>query len=331
MKANVLEAPDQPIVWKEVETPIPGPGEVVVKIKAAALNRRDYWISIGKYAGLKYPAILGSDGAGIVTEFGEGVDPNWLNKEVVINAAFNWGENDNAQGKDFKILGLPDDGTLAEYVKVTAENLFDKPAYLTWEQAAAFPLAGVTAFRALTVKAKAKKGDTVLISGVGSGTGTFALQFALAMGCRVFVTSGSGEKLDSAIQMGALAGVNYKAQDWAEELQHLSGGFDIIIDSALGEGFAKFPDLCKPGGRIVFFGGTAGDIPSINGRKVFWKQLQLLGSTMGNAADFKAMLEFMHTHQIIPVIDEVYPMNTAGDVIKKMGTSAQFGKLVLTI
>src|SRR5689334_20596718 len=109
MKANVLEAPDNPIVWKDVQTPSPGPGEVVVKIKAAALNRRDYWISIGRYAGLKYPIILGSDGAGIVSEIGEAVDSTWLNKEVVINAAFNWGDNDDAQGKDFKILGLPDD------------------------------------------------------------------------------------------------------------------------------------------------------------------------------------------------------------------------------
>jgi len=331
MKANVLEAPDKAIVWKDVTTPSPGQGEVLVKIKAAALNRRDYWISIGRYAGLKYPAILGSDGAGIVSELGEGVDPAWLNKEVVINAAFNWGDNADAQGKDFKILGLPDDGTLAEYVKVNAENLFEKPAYLTWEQAAAFPLAGVTAYRALTVKAKAKKGDTVLISGVGSGTGTFALQWALALGCRVFVTSGSGEKLERAIQMGASAGVNYKAQDWVEELQHLSGGFDIIIDSALGEGFAKFPDLCKPGARIVFFGGTAGDIPAINGRKIFWKQLQILGTTMGNADDFKAMLEFMQLHQIVPVVDEVFPMSSAGEAIKKMGTSPQFGKLVLTV
>lgn len=331
MKANVLEAPDKPIVWKDVPTPSAGPGEVVVKTKAAALNRRDYWISIGRYAGLKYPVILGSDGAGIVSETGEGVDPAWLNKEVVINAAFNWGDNADAQGKDFKILGLPDDGTLAEYVKVNAENIFEKPSYLTWEQAAAFPLAGVTAYRALTIKAKAKKGNTVLISGVGSGTGTFALQWAIALGCRVFVTSGSGEKLERATQMGALAGVNYKAQDWAEELQHLSGGFDIIIDSALGEGFAKFPDLCKPGGRIVFFGGTAGDIPAINGRKIFWKQLQLLGTTMGNAHDFEEMLKFMQIHQIVPIVDEVFPMSAAGEVIKKMETSPQFGKLVLTI
>lgn len=331
MKANVLEAPDQPILWKEIETPTPGPGEVLVKIKAAALNRRDYWIAIGKYAGLKYPMVPGSDGAGIVTAVGEGVHNFWLNREVVINASQNWGDSEDFQGKDFKILGLPDYGTLTEYVKVDAQYLFEKPAYLSWQQAAAFPLAGLTAYRALTVKGRVKKGDTVLISGVGGGAGTFALQFAVALGCRVFVTSGSGEKIERAKQMGALAGVSYKAQDWAQELLHLSGGFDVIIDSALGDGFAHFPDICKPGARIVFFGGTAGDMPAINGRKIFWKQLQILGTTMGTANDFRAMLSTMKEHQIIPVVDEVFALQDADEAIKKMAASPQFGKFVLTI
>lgn len=328
MKANVLEATDK-LVWKEVEKPTLAVGEVLVKIKTAGLNRRDYWITTGKYAGLKYPTILGSDGAGVVAEIGEGVDAKWLNKEVIMYPANHWGNDENFQSKEFKILGLPDDGTFAEYVKTHAENLHDKPAYLNWEQAAAFPLAGVTAYRALFTKAKAKAGDTVLISGVGGGTGAFALQWAVAAGCRVFVTSGTGEKIEHARQLGALAGVNYKAQDWANELQHLSGGFDIIIDSALGEGFAKFPDICKPGGRIVFFGGTAGDIPAINGRKIFWKQLQLLGTTMGSPKDFEAMLAFMNAHQIVPVIDEVCPLAEAAKAIEKMHNSTQFGNIIL--
>jgi len=328
MKANVLEATDK-LVWKEVEKPTLATGEVLVKIKTAGLNRRDYWISIGKYAGLKYPTILGSDGAGVVAEVDEGVDSSWLNKEVVINPANNWGNDENYQGKDFKILGLPDDGTFAEYVKTRAEYLYDKPAYLNWEQAAAFPLAGLTAFRALFTKGRAKKGDKVLISGVGGGTGVFALQWAVAAGCQVFVTSSSGDKIERARQLGAQAGVNYKAQDWAEELQHLSGGFDVIIDSALGHGFAKFVDLAKSGGRIVFFGATAGDMPSIPGRKIYWKQLQILGTTMGTKTDFEAMLDFMNKHEIIPVIDEVCPLAEAVKAIEKMRNSSQFGNIVL--
>jgi zinc-binding alcohol dehydrogenase/oxidoreductase len=171
MKAIVLESAENPIAYKEVEKPTAGPGEVLVQIKAAALNRRDYWITIGKYAGIKYPTILGADGAGIVAEAGEGAE-QWLNKEVIINPSHNWGEHPEFQSREFKILGLPEDGTLAEYVKVKAEYLYPKPAHLNWEQAAAIPLAGLTAYRALFTKAHLKKGDKALIVGVGAGTGT---------------------------------------------------------------------------------------------------------------------------------------------------------------
>jgi len=329
MKAIVLEGAGLPLSKKDVETPALLPDEVLVKIKAAALNRRDYWITIGKYAGIKYPSILGSDGSGIVVEAFSESDKHWLNKEVIINPGHNWGDNPAFQSKEFKILGLPENGTFAEFVKVETKYLHQKPAHLSWEQAAALPLAGLTAYRALFTKAGLKTGDTVLISGVGSGTGTLALQFAIAAGCRVFVTSGTEEKLNKAIAMGAEAGVNYKNTDWAEILKNYSGGFDIIIDSALGEGFAKFPDLCKSGGRIVFFGGTAGNLPEINGRKIFWNQLQILGTTMGTSEEFTAMLSFVNLHKIVPVIDQIFPMAEADIAVKKMENSIQFGKIVL--
>jgi len=329
MKAIVLEAADKPLVLKEIEKPILAPGEALVKIKAAALNRRDYWITVGKYAGIKYPSILGSDGAGIVDETYSDADRHWVGKEVIINPSHDWGEHPEYQSKEFKILGLPEYGTFAEYVKVKTEYLLAKPAHLNWEQAAALPLAGLTAYRALFTKGNAKKGDKVLISGTGSGTGTFALLWAVAAGCQVFVTSGSGEKIERAKQLGAAAGVNYKAQDWAEQLQHLAGGFDVIIDSALGDGFAKFLDIANPGCRIVFFGGTAGNIPELNGRKIFWKQLQILGTTMGTKDEFKAMVDFVNEHQLIPVIDEVFPLADAEKAVQKMGSSSQFGKIIL--
>ncbi len=331
MKAIVLEAADKPVVYKEVEKPVLKAGEVLVEVKAAALNRRDYWITIGKYAGIKYPVILGSDGAGIVVEAASEADKHLIGQEVVINPGYGWGDDENFQSDSFKILGLPDDGTLAEYVKAPAQNIYPKPQHLTWEQAAAFPLAGLTTYRALFVKGKAKKGDKVLITGVGSGTGTFALQWAVAAGCKVFVTSGSGEKIDHAKRLGALAGVNYKAQDWAGQLEHLAGGFDVIIDSALGDCFAKLPDLCNPGGRIVIFGGTAGNIPPLNGRKIFWRQLQVIGTMMGSQADFKAMLDFLNKHEIVPVVDEVFALKDAAQPIHKMEDSTQFGKIVLTV
>lgn len=329
MKAIVLEAADKPLVLKEVEKPALKPGEVLVKIKAAALNRRDYWITIGKYAGIKYPSILGSDGAGVVAEAGSDAEKKWIGREVIINPSHDWGDHPEFQSKEFKILGLPEDGTFSEYVKVKAEYLHPKPAHLTWEQAAALPLAGLTAYRALFTKGRATKKDKVLITGGGGGTGSTALQFAHAAGCQVFVTSGTGEKIERAKQLGAVAGVCYKAQDWAEQLLHLSGGFDVIIDSALGEGFAKLPDICNPGARIVIFGGTAGDIPALNGRKIFWKQLQILGTTMGTKDEFKAMADFVTEHQIVPVIDEIFPLANAQQAVSKMKSSSQFGKIVL--
>src|SRR6185503_3636903 len=329
MKAVVLEGSERPLILKEVDKPALKAGEVLVKIKAAALNRRDYWITVRQYAGIKYPSILGSDGAGIVTEAADDADKHWIGHEVIINPSHDWGDHPQFQSKEFKILGLPEDGTFAEYVRVRSEYVHNKPVHLSWEQAAALPLAGLTAYRALFSKGKAAKGQNVLITGAGSGTGSFAIQFAHAAGCHVFVTSGAGEKIEQARQIGASAGVNYKAQDWAEQLQHLSGGFDVIIDSALGEGFAKLPDICKPGARIVFFGGTAGNIPELNGRKIFWKQLQLLGTTMGTPEEFTAMVSFVNKHQLVPVIDEIFPLADAEKAIKKMERSSQFGKIIL--
>ncbi|MFI5157287.1 MAG: zinc-binding dehydrogenase [Sphingobacteriales bacterium] len=331
MKAIVLEAADKPLAYKEVDKPALQPGEALVKIKAAALNRRDYWITVGKYAGIKYPTILGSDGAGIVAEVGTDADKRWLNKEVIIDPASGWGDNPDFQSDNFKILGLPVDGTFAEYVKVPVENLHPKPTHLDWEQAAAIPLAGITTYRALFTKGKAVKGSKVLVTGVGGGTGAFALQLAVAAGCQVFVTSGSGDKLDRAKHLGAAAGVNYKAQDWAEQLAQLAGGFDVIIDSALGEGFTKLVDLCNPGARIVIFGATAGNIPALNGRKVFWRQIQVIGTMMGNPDDFKGMLKLVNEHKIVPIIDEVFPLSEADKAVKKMENSSQFGKIVLTV
>ena len=331
MKAIVLEAADKPLQLKEVDKPTLKSGEALIRLKAAALNRRDYWITIGKYAGIKYPTILGSDGAGIVYAVGDEKDHYLLDNEVIINPGYGWGDDERFNADEFNILGLPDDGTFAEYVKVGVDQLFPKPAHLSWEQAAAVPLAGVTTWRALFTKGKAKKGDKVLITGAGSGTGVFALQWAVAAGCKVFVTSGSGEKIDRAKQLGALAGVNYKAQDWAEQLQHLAGGFDVIIDSALGEGFVKLPDLCKPGGRIVIFGGTAGNIPALNGRKIFWRQLQIIGTKMGSPADFKAMVDFLNLHKVVPVIDEIFALADTAKAIAKMEHSSQFGKIVISV
>jgi NADPH:quinone reductase-like Zn-dependent oxidoreductase len=329
MQASVLTAIDQPFTWQQVETPKPGKGEVLVNIKAAALNHRDLWIQKGQYAGLRFPIIVGSDGSGIVTEVGEGVDRSLVNKEVIINPGMNWGPDDRFQGREFKVLGLPDNGTFAEFVSVPAENVFEKPAYLNWQQAAAIPLAALTGYRALFTKGGCKAGDKVLISGVGGGVALLTMQMALAAGAEVYVTSGGDEKIEKARQLGAKEGVNYKMSGWQKLLQSAVNGFDVIIDSAAGDGAKHFIELAKPGGRIVFYGGTQGPITTINPQKLFWKQVTLHGTTMGTNTEFKEMVSLFEKHSISPVIDSVYKMKDAESAVRKLETGIQFGKIVL--
>ena len=329
-KAIVLHGINNPLTLEEVSVPSIGEGEALVRIHAAALNRRDWWIQQGKYAGLKFPIVLGSDGAGVVERVGSSQHEKWVGRSVLINPSLSWGDRESTQGKAFHILGLPEDGTFAEFVRVPVANLHDKPPHLSFEQAAALPLGGLTAYRALFSRAGMKSGDKVLVVGAGGGVATFALQWAVHAGATAYVTSGSAKKIEQALALGAQGGVLYTDQNWAGKLQELAGGFDIIIDSALGDGVAHYPDLANAGGRIVFFGGTAGDIPALNARKLFWKQLSLLGTTMGSPADFHAMLVFVNEHHIVPVIHGIYPLADAEAALRLMDSSTQFGKIVLS-
>ncbi len=336
MKAAVLEGMNQPLVLKDAPTPSPGPGEVLVQLKAAALNHRDVWIQKGQYAGLNYPCIIGSDGVGIVTEVGPDADKALIGKEVIINPGLFWGDNPKFPSKQFRILGLPDDGTFAEYIKIPASHVYAKPAQLSFEEAAAIPLAGLTAFRALFSRAglqaaEGRPGEKVLITGIGGGVALFVLQFAIASGAQVFVTSGSDEKIERAKRLGALGGVNYKAEAWSKKLAVQANGFDIIIDSAGGEGFARLIELAAPGGRIATFGGTQGSWKEISPQRVFYKQLNIFGSTMGSAAEFAAMLRFIEEKSIKPIIDQVYLFAEAEQAMRRMAQSEQFGKLVLKV
>jgi zinc-binding alcohol dehydrogenase/oxidoreductase len=313
-----------------VPDPQAAPGEAVVRLRAAALNHRDVWIKLGQYAGLKFPCIPGSDGAGIVESIGAGVDTAWLGREVIICPGLDWGSHESAQGEGFSILGLPRDGTLAEKVAVPAANLAPKPAHLTWEEAAALPLAGLTAHRALFARARLGPDDRVLITGIGGGVALFALQFAAAQGAKVFVTSGSAEKISRAGALGAAGGANYKEAGWAAALAKAHGPFDVIVDSVGGEGFNDLIGLAAPGGRIVFFGATRGNPPGVALRKIFWRQLSLLGSTMGSPCDFAGMLEFVARHRIKPVVSEVFPLARTAEAFALMERGGQFGKIVVT-
>lgn len=334
MKAIILRelgGPDK-LLLEEVPDPQPGAGEVVVKLHAAALNHRDQWIRHGQYAGIKLPIILGSDGAGIVHSVGEGVDSALLGQEVVINPSLDWGPNEAAQGKSFRILGLPDDGTYAEFIKVPAENVIAKPAHLSFEEAAALPLAALTAYRAVATRAQVKAGETVLVTGVGGGVATFAVQIAKALGARVLVTSGSDEKIERAKELGAAGGANYKTQDWAKEITTLSGGGpDVVIDSAGADTLETAVKIVKPAGRIVFFGATNGLAPGLDLRRIFFKQLALLGSTMGSPREFAAVVKLYADQQLKPTVDKVFPLTETPAAHQRMEEAGQFGKIVLAI
>jgi len=329
MKAAVFTGIKQPLAIQQLPDPVAGPGQAVVRLKAAALNHRDLWTQLGLYPNITLPIILGSDGAGVVSTVGPGADPSWGGREVIINPSLDWGPDPRFQGTAFRILGLPDNGTFAELVAIPAANLAPKPAHLSWEQAAALPLAGLTAWRALFTRAQLQAGERVLVTGVGGGVALFALQFAAAAGAEAWVTSGSPDKLARAQALGARGGVNYREAGWAASLQKLAGRFDVIVDSAGGEGLARLIDLAAPGGRIVFFGATTGNPQALDMRKCFFRQLNLLGTTMGSPADFAGLTAFVARHRITPVVDRVFPLAAAEAALRHMEAGAQCGKIVL--
>jgi zinc-binding alcohol dehydrogenase/oxidoreductase len=331
MKAIYLEAINKPFVLIEKEKPVAGPGEAIVQVKAASLNHRDVWIQYGRYFTKDYPAILGSDGAGIVTEVGEGVDKSWIGEEVILDPSSDWGDNPHAHSQNYKVLGMPEDGAFAEYVKVRATNLHAKPEHLSFEEAAALPLAGVTAYRAMFTKCGLKAGEKVLVTGAGGGVALFAVQFAVAAGAEVWVTSGSDEKIEAAKKLGATGGINYKKENWGKELKSIAGGFDVSIDGAAGEGFVQLVKLANPGGRIGIYGGTTGMIGQLNPAEIFWKQLAIHGSTMGTNQDFAEMIALVRDKKVKPVVDNVFKLEQTEEAMRYMEAGKQFGKIVISV
>lgn len=331
MRCMVLRDLKSPLVEERREALQPAEGQAVVRLRAAALNRRDYWITQGMYPGIRLPVVLGSDGTGTVVRIGDGVPHHWSNQDVIINPGWQWGPNPRVQSTEFRILGMPDDGTLAEEVLVPAEYLHPRPEHLAWPEAAALPLGGLTAYRALFTQGSLNVGQTVLITGVGGGVATCALQLARTTAGRVLVTSSSTEKLRRAEELGATAGYNYRQDGWAKQLLADHGPVDLIVDGAGGDGYADLLELAAPGGRIVNYGSTAGRPGKLDLFKVFWKQLQLIGSTMGSPDDFQRMLDLVLRFQVQPVVDGVLPLERVNEALQKMQNSSQFGKLVLQV
>ena len=318
---------------EEIPTPEAGPGEILVRIKRAAFNRRDVFITQNLYPGIVLPRTLGSDGCGEIAALGEGVSGFAVGAPVVINPEFGWAGDGPLPEKSGDILGMPKDGTFAEYCVVPAANVFAKPSPLSDDEAAAVPLAGLTAYRATVTRGKVTKDDVVLIPGVGSGVQTFVLLYAKNAGARVIVTSGSDEKLERAKSFGADVAINYKTDpDWHKTARKAAGGAGptLVVDSTGGDTLSKSIDIVAPGGRVVVYGGTQGDA-KVRPFSIFWKHIDVLGTSMGNPSDFRAMLALFESGKLKPAVDQTFAMNDVVAAARRVLDGAQFGKVVLAI
>lgn len=332
MKAIILPeigGPDR-LHFTEVPTPEPGPGQIRVRLHASAINRRDVWITLGQYPGIRPPCFMGSDGAGVIDRVGAGVAADCIGQEVVIYPAYDWGPNPRFPNPNFRVLGMPDPGTFAEFICVPAGHVLPKPDFFNWEQAAAVPLAGLTAWRALMTQGAAQAGETVLVTGIGGGVATFALKWAVALGAKVFVSTGSADKLAQARQLGAAGGVNYRDENWSRQLTEMAGGIDVIVDGTGGSNFNACLSLLNRGGRLVVYGATAGKpTAGIDIVRLFFRQVHIIGSTMGSPDEFAAMLQFINQHRIEPVIDRVFRLEEAIAAHQYVLSAQQLGKVVL--
>lgn len=333
MRAVFFKGHGQPLAIQKIKKFTPVKDQVLIRLHNAALNHRDLWT----WKELNLPAssdgiILGSDGCGVIEDVGEDADTLMIGMEVIINPSLDWGNNSVVQGNSFRILGFPDHGTFSDYVVISKKYVFEKPEHLNFAESSAVPLSGLTAYRALFSKARLRAKEKVLITGIGGGAALWVLQFAVAYQARVYVTSGSDEKITKAKALGALEGFNYKDPEWQQKaVKESGGGFDIIIDSAGGNQFSRLVELALPGGRIVNFGRTAGNITDIATRLLYWKQLSIHGTTMGTRDEFLSMLDFVESRTLKPIVDKVYPLEEITAAIHRMEEGNQFGKIILQI
>ncbi len=308
--------------YEDVADPVPGPGEVLIRLRAASLNHLDLWLRRG-LPSVPKPRILGADGAGVVEELGLGADGFRPGERVVLNP----GLDDGA-----RIVGEHMDGTHAELIAIPAEYVHRLPDGLSFEEAAAFPLVFATAYRMLATRALLREGEWVLVWGIGSGVATAALAVAKALGARVVVTSSRSEKLARAGELGADAAVSTDA-DVVEEVRTLTDGHgvDVVVEH-VGEATWKTSlQAARKGGRIVVCGATSGPNPPANLHRVFWKQLSILGSTMGTREDFRAVFELVTSGRARPVVDRVFPLSEARAAHEYLERGDQLGKVVLTV
>ncbi len=325
MKAFVMEAGEYKL--KEMAEPVAKAEEVVVKLRAAGINRRDLGL-LKRYGDNPEALVVGSDGAGTVESIGEAVTGFAVGDGVIINPALRWDTNSDAPPAGFDILGMPDHGTFAEKIAISAEQLEKKPEHLSWEEAAGLVLPALTGYRALFTKGQIQKGDTLFIPGAGSGVATFLIQFAKNIGATVIVTSRSEEKQQHAKELGADLAIPTDS-DWTKELEGHT--IDLVIDSVGGATFNRSLEVLKKGGRIVIFGATTADNVDFNLRSFFYGQYQLFGSTMGSREELREMIRHIEHYKTHPVVDRVFDLGDAQEAFDYLAEGKQFGKVVLRI
>lgn len=331
-ESDVLQVGDLP-------TPQPKRGEVLVRVKFAALNHLDLWIRRG-LPGIKlaFPHILGADCSGVVREVGEGATRVKAGDEVVVHPGLSCGNcNDCSTGVEslcaqYQILGEHVSGTNAEYVSVPECNVFPKPEGLSFEQAAAMPLVFITAWEMLVKKAGVKKGDSVLVHAAGSGVSSAAIQIAKLFGAQIIATSGSDEKLERAKQLGADHTINTKTADFVSEVRRLSaGGMDIIIDHVGKVFWEKNVRVLRSGGVLVTCGATSGWQATTDLRHLFFRQLRLVGSTMGSKRDFPEILSQFTAGKLKAVVDKTFPLVQIESAHAYLEAGEQFGKVIISV
>jgi zinc-binding alcohol dehydrogenase/oxidoreductase len=310
--------------YEDVPDPVAGPGEVLIRLRAASLNHLDLWVRKG-LPSVPKPRILGADGAGVIEALGEDVDGFAAGDAVVINPGL-------AHDSRITVLGEHTDGTHAELIAVPATNVYPVPDGVGFEEAAAFPLVFLTAYRMLVSKARVAEGEWVLVWGAGGGVGTAAFSIARALGARTIVTSSSNEKLERLRELGADAALNHEAVDVPAEVKELTGGgADVVIEHVGEATWQRSLSSARPGGRIVVCGATSGPNPPAALHRVWWKELTIYGSTMGTKEDFEGAYELVASGRVRPIVDKVFPLAEAQEAHRRLEDAAQLGKVVLRI
>jgi NADPH:quinone reductase-like Zn-dependent oxidoreductase len=328
------------VAVEEMEDPKPGPGEVTLRMRAAALNHLDLWTVQGLPGQeLHFPHTLGADGAGEILELGDGVKGFRPGTPVLVNPALHCGACEFCRAGEqslcttFRMMGEHAPGTFAEVVRLPATNVYPFPSTLSFAEAAALGVTSITAYRMLFARGRLKPGEWVLITGIGGGLALSAFALARPVAGKVFVTSSSATKRERALEMGADHAIDYKEEDVGRAVRKLTGkrGVDLVIDSAGGGALDPALRSLRKGGRLVIAGGTAGRKAELDVARVFWNQLEVIGSTMGSDSDVSDMLRLVTGSGTKPMIDRTFSLDEGVEALRYLRSQEQFGKVVLQI